>query len=155
MSAHSHDFTGLWSNFGPRGPQDVHYHVCHGMRCTIMLIGEGHNCDGKPESHREGRLGDLLADAAPGEPLTREPAGGLVALPWRLGPLTDDERIANLAKARRMTGQYTDPNIPTADRPNRDAMVWCAVCMEYEDLLARLGHGLEDAEVDAFSRSVP
>lgn len=60
MSAHVHSFTGVWSNFGPRGPQDVHYHVCFGMSCTIMLIGEGHNCDGKPESHREGRLADLV-----------------------------------------------------------------------------------------------
>lgn len=69
MSTHVHDFTGLWTNFGPRGPQDVHYHVCFGMSCTVMLIGEGHNCDGDPANHREGRLADLLAadDAARGD----------------------------------------------------------------------------------------
>lgn len=62
-------------------------------------------------------------------------------VPWRLGPLTEDERRQNLAKAYRMIGQRTDPTCP--DPPPPDATVWCGVCIEYEDLLARLGHGIE------------
>lgn len=47
---HPHDFTGLWWHFGPYGPQDVHVHDC--FKCSVVLIGEGRNCDGRPESHQ-------------------------------------------------------------------------------------------------------
>lgn len=52
MSGHRHWFSALWSNFGPYGPQDVHYHPClHEAAdgeydCQRVVIGPGRECSG-------------------------------------------------------------------------------------------------------------
>lgn len=58
---HRHEFTALWSHFGPHAPPEraadrAHFHVCFDRRCGRVLIGQGRDCDGRPESHREERL---------------------------------------------------------------------------------------------------
>jgi len=72
--------------------------------------------------------------------------GTYTDLPWRSWTLTDDERRANLAKARRMQDQFTDPTC--TEPPDRAAMSWVGVCFEYEDLLSHLGHGIELSGAD-------
>lgn len=53
---HKHEFTGLWTHFGPYGPQDVHYHVCFDTDCLRVLVGAGRDCDGEAESHKRATL---------------------------------------------------------------------------------------------------
>jgi len=56
LSRHEHEFTALWWHFGPHGNQDVHLHSCFTQGCSRVLVGDGRECDGKSESHREVRL---------------------------------------------------------------------------------------------------
>lgn len=67
MSAkrHRHEFSMLWWHFGPYGRQDVHVHSCYAGAwdrqppegdCERILIGEGRDCDGRPESHHRETL---------------------------------------------------------------------------------------------------
>lgn len=51
--AKAHDFTALWWNFGPYGPQDVHVHDCHNERCSYVLIGEGRECSKDTQHYLE------------------------------------------------------------------------------------------------------
>lgn len=66
---HKHEFSALWSHFGPHGRQDVHVHSCYRgewigdpapapdfERCDRVLIGAGRDCDGKAESHHRETL---------------------------------------------------------------------------------------------------
>ncbi len=54
MSAkrHRHEFTALWTHFGPYGDQTVHYHVCFTEGCYRVLLAEGRECDGSGKTHR-------------------------------------------------------------------------------------------------------
>jgi len=53
---HRHDFTALWTHFGPYGDQTVHYHVCLDERCDRVLIGDGRDCKGANQKHRRKTL---------------------------------------------------------------------------------------------------
>jgi hypothetical protein len=53
---HRHEFTALYSHFGPYGRQDVHLHLCFDEDCHRVLVGDGRDCDGKAESHHRETL---------------------------------------------------------------------------------------------------
>lgn len=54
---HVHEFTSLWTHFGPYGNQEVHVHTCHVEGCDVVLVGPGRNCK-RTDPHDEQ---DLLA----------------------------------------------------------------------------------------------
>jgi hypothetical protein len=60
MKRHRHEYSRLWTHFGPFGDQSVHLHPCvHGDGgCSHVLIGNGRNCDGELARHARKDLSD-------------------------------------------------------------------------------------------------
>lgn len=53
----AHEYHGLWWNFGPFGRQDIHLHPCTAHeRCSMEMVGEGHDCEGKKQPHAPKKL---------------------------------------------------------------------------------------------------
>lgn len=54
---HAHEFTALYWNPGPHGPQDVHVHDCFDEECDRVLVGAGRKCGGSTTRHVRHTLG--------------------------------------------------------------------------------------------------
>jgi hypothetical protein len=59
-ASHVHEWSALWSHFGPYGDQAAHFHVClsddhaPGWPCRVMFVGAGRDCtDGQEHEVRE------------------------------------------------------------------------------------------------------
>lgn len=51
MAKHAHEFTSLWTHFGPYGDQSVHFHPCTVEGCPVVKIGRGRTCNRFDEHH--------------------------------------------------------------------------------------------------------
>lgn len=65
-------------------------------------------------------------------------------VPWRTDTLSVAERVENIARARQLIAKSTDPEVDKEALPDPS---WAYVCLEYEDLLRTLGHGLPGEDV--------
>jgi hypothetical protein len=53
MTKHKHVWTALRAVMGPYGqhPKQRHLHQCFTESCGWLLVGDGEDCDGDPETH--------------------------------------------------------------------------------------------------------
>lgn len=62
-------------------------------------------------------------------------------VPWRTEALTTAERVEYIARARIVLYAASNPEHPERELAFEN-LHWASVCLEYEDLLRILGHGL-------------
>lgn len=66
-----HEYSKLWTHFGPYGDQTVHVHPCIKHKdCDSALIGDGRSCNGDRPSHQTRDLTEPVNDDH--SPLTEE-----------------------------------------------------------------------------------
>lgn len=60
---HVHEFSAIWSHFGPHGPQNVHYHLCIASSCDAIVLAPERTCDGDRLTHNQTTLTRVMRRA--------------------------------------------------------------------------------------------